>query len=78
MYLDGKGTEQIAIALTADKILNPTHYWRSKGVKRGGLKADKDNCIGAIDIPEALTMPEIAMQTRRGVTVAYAPLQNAG
>jgi len=36
------------------------------------------NCIGAIDIPEALTVPEIEMQTRRGVTVAYAPLQNAG
>ena len=42
MYLNGKGSEQIAIALTDDKILNPTHYWRSKGVNRGGLKADKE------------------------------------
>ena len=42
MYLDGKGSEQIAIALTDDKILNPTHYWKSKGVNRGGLKADRE------------------------------------
>ena len=31
------------------------------------------NCIGAIDIPETLTMPEILMQTRKGVTVGYSP-----
>ena len=42
MYLDGKGTEQIAIALTAEKILNPTHYWKNRGVNRGGLKAGKE------------------------------------
>jgi DNA invertase Pin-like site-specific DNA recombinase len=36
------------------------------------------NCVGAIEIPDSLTMPEITMQTRRGVTVAYAPLKKAG
>jgi len=42
MTLDGYGTEQIATALTAEKILTPTHYWKSKGVNRSGLKADKE------------------------------------
>ena len=33
------------------------------------------NCIGAIDIPDALqiTMPEITMNTRKGVYVSYVP-----
>jgi hypothetical protein len=35
------------------------------------------NCVGAIEIPETLTLPEIAMQTRKGVTVSYEPLQAA-
>ena len=35
------------------------------------------NCVGAIEIPETLTMPEIAMQTRRGVTVSYEPMKAA-
>lgn len=34
MALDGYGTEQIAAALQADKILIPVHYWASKGIKR--------------------------------------------
>ena len=42
MTLDGHGTEQIAKALTADRILTPTHYWISKGLRRGGKKSDKD------------------------------------
>ena len=32
------------------------------------------NFIGAITIPEALELPEIKMQTRKGVTVSYEPL----
>jgi len=32
------------------------------------------NCIGAIEIPDTLTMPDITMQTRRGVTVSYERL----
>ncbi|MDR0293676.1 MAG: DUF4368 domain-containing protein [Oscillospiraceae bacterium] len=35
------------------------------------------NCVGAIEIPETLTMPEITMQTRKGVTVSYEPLRAA-
>ena len=31
------------------------------------------NCIGAIEIPETFAMPEISMQTRKGVTVCYEP-----
>ena len=33
------------------------------------------NCIGAIDIPDALqiTMPEVTMNTRKGVYVSYVP-----
>jgi predicted site-specific integrase-resolvase len=34
-------------------------------------------CVGAIDIPDALALPEITMQTRRGVTVSYEPLRQA-
>ena len=29
------------------------------------------NCIGAIDLPEVLTMPDIIMQARKGVSVSY-------
>ena len=35
------------------------------------------NCVGALEIPETLTMPEISMQTRKGVTVSYDPLRSA-
>jgi hypothetical protein len=35
------------------------------------------NCVGAIEIPEVIELPDISMQTRRGVTVSYAPLQMA-
>jgi hypothetical protein len=31
----------IAGALTADKILNPKHYWENKGIGRGGIKTDR-------------------------------------
>lgn len=39
MALDGCGVEQIAAALEQDKVLTPTYYWQSKGIRRGGLKA---------------------------------------
>ena len=35
------------------------------------------NCVGAIEIPDTFAMPEIALQTRKGVTVAYSPMQQA-
>ena len=42
MTLDGKGVEQIAEALTNDRILTPIYYWQSKGKKRGGVKTDRE------------------------------------
>ena len=35
-------------------------------------------CVGAIEIPETLTLPDITMQTRKGVNVTYTPGQLAG
>jgi hypothetical protein len=31
------------------------------------------NCIGAITIPDTLTLPDITMNTRKGVYVTYSP-----
>ncbi|MCL2446840.1 MAG: DUF4368 domain-containing protein [Oscillospiraceae bacterium] len=42
MTLDGKGTEQIAKALTDDKILSPIFYWRSKGINRPSKNYDAE------------------------------------
>ncbi len=42
MTLDGYGTEQIAAALSADKILTPMFYWRSKGIKRPGKVTNRE------------------------------------
>lgn len=36
------------------------------------------NCIGAIEVPDTLTLPEITMQTRKGVNVTYQPGRLAG
>ena len=36
MWLSGIGSEQIARALEDDMILRPMHYWKSKGMNRGG------------------------------------------
>lgn len=36
MTLDGLGVDQIAAALKEDKVLTPMHYWRGKGLPRGG------------------------------------------
>ncbi|MCL2083547.1 MAG: recombinase family protein [Oscillospiraceae bacterium] len=44
MSIDGKGAEQIAAALHSERILNPTQYWNSKGIGRGGKKSSKDPC----------------------------------
>jgi len=30
------------------------------------------NCVGAIDVPETLILPEIIMNTRKGVNISYA------
>jgi len=41
MTLDGFGTEQIAAALSEDRILTPMFYWRSKGVNRAGKVTER-------------------------------------
>lgn len=37
--LDGYGLAETAAALGQDGIFTPTHYWQSKGIKRGGSKS---------------------------------------
>ena len=44
------------------------------GVHRQRLKIYY-NCVGEIETPTTFTMPEITMQTRKGVTVTYEPLK---
>ena len=39
MTLEGSGLAEIAAALGADGIVNPTYYWRSRGTSRGGSKS---------------------------------------
>ena len=35
------------------------------------------NCVGAIDIPEKLTLPDIIINTRKGVNISYTPYKAA-
>jgi len=42
MTLDGKGTEQIADALTQDRILTPMFYWKSKGMNPSGKMPERE------------------------------------
>ena len=39
MALEGYGLAETASALGSDGIVNPTYYWRSRGVNRGGSKS---------------------------------------
>ena len=39
MALEGYGMGETASALEKDGIVNPTYYWRSRGVNRGGSKS---------------------------------------
>ena len=59
MSLDGYGTEQIADALTKDRILTPIFYWRSKGVNRPGKVTDREPYYwNSSTITKILTMQE--------------------
>ena len=49
MALEGYGLAEIANALGKDGIVNPTYYWRNKGVKRSGYKSTLELPNG--DIP---------------------------
>lgn len=35
------------------------------------------NCVGVIEVPETLSLPEIVTQPRKGVMVSYSPLKQA-
>lgn len=42
MCLEGKGNETIAGILQEQKVLTPTAYWASKGIRKGGKKTNID------------------------------------
>ena len=42
LTLDGKGTDQIAAALTEEKIITPYFYWHSKGIQRSGRLPNRE------------------------------------
>ena len=39
MALEGYGLAETAAQLAADGVVNPTYYWRSRGISRGGSKS---------------------------------------
>ncbi len=59
MALEGYGLAEIATALGADGIVNPTYYWRSKGVNRSGSKSTLEPTKwGHTTVKKILTLQE--------------------
>lgn len=59
MTLEGYGLAEIANALGVDGIVNPTYYWRSKGVNRSGSKSTLEPTKwGHTTIKKILTLQE--------------------
>lgn len=59
MALEGYGLAEIANALGRDGIVNPTYYWRSKGVNRSGSKSTLDPTKwGHTTVKKILTLQE--------------------
>ena len=59
MALDGYGLAEIATALGKDGIVNPTYYWRSKGVNRSGSKSTLEPTKwGHTTVKKILTLQE--------------------
>lgn len=59
MALEGYGLAEIANALGVDGIVNPTYYWRSKGVNRSGSKSTLEPIKwGHTTIKKILTLQE--------------------
>lgn len=59
MALEGYGLAEIANALGVDGIVNPTYYWRSKGVNRSGSKSTLEpSKWGHTTIKKILTLQE--------------------
>ena len=59
MAIEGYGLAEIANALGVDGIVNPTYYWRSKGVNRSGSKSTLEPTKwGHTTIKKILTLQE--------------------
>ena len=59
MALEGYGLAEIANALGADGIINPTYYWQSKGINRSGSKSSLEPTKwGHTTVKKILTMQE--------------------
>lgn len=59
MALEGYGLAEIANALGGDGIVNPTYYWRSKGVNRSGSKSTLEPTKwGHTTVKKILTLQE--------------------
>ena len=59
MALEGDGLAEIANALGRDGIVNPTYYWRSKGVNRSGSKSTLEPTKwGHTTVKKILTLQE--------------------
>ena len=59
MALEGYGLAEIAAALGREGIVNPTHYWRSKGVNRSGSKSTLEPTKwGHTTVKKILTLQE--------------------
>ena len=59
MAVDGYGLAETAVALEADGIVNPTYYWRARGVNRSGSKSTVEPTKwGHTTIKKILTLQE--------------------
>lgn len=59
MALEGYGLAEIANALGRDGVVNPTYYWRSKGVNRSGSKSTLEPTKwGHTTVKKILTLQE--------------------
>ena len=59
MALEGYGLAEIANAMGKDGIVNPTYYWRSKGVNRSGSKSTLEPTKwGHTTVKKLLTLQE--------------------
>ena len=59
MALEGYGLAEIAARLAADGVVNPTYYWRSRGISRGGSKSTVEPTKwGHTTVKKILTLQE--------------------
>ena len=59
MALEGYGLAEIAARLSADGVVNPTYYWRSRGTSRGGSKSTVEPTKwGHTTVKKILTLQE--------------------